>query len=160
VPPRRDLPTAFLRLEGLVLFGLALLLYAVADGSWIVFLLLFLVPDLGMLGYLRGNTVGALIYNLFHTYLLPALLVVLGIVAAGGDVPVLLALIWFAHIGLDRMLGFGLKFPTGFGDTHLGTVGRARGSTPGTEDRRGTVARPRRPGAGRSSPPPAPGTAR
>jgi Domain of unknown function (DUF4260) len=159
VPPRRDLPTAFLRLEGLVLLGLALLLYAVADGSWIVFLLLFLVPDVAILAYLRGNTVGALIYNLCHTYLVPALLVVLGIVA-GGDVPVLLGLIWFAHIGMDRMLGFGLKFPTGFGDTHLGTVGRARGSTPGTGGRRGTVARPRRPGADRSQPPPGPGTTR
>jgi uncharacterized protein DUF4260 len=159
VPPRRDLPTAFLRLEGLVLAGLSVLLYAVVDGSWVLFVLLLLVPDVGMLGYLRGTTAGALIYNLFHTYLLPALLITLGIVV-GADLPVLLALIWFAHIGLDRMLGFGLKFPSGFGDTHLGTVGRPRETRPATAVRRGTAVRPGRSGAGRSSPPPGPGTAR
>jgi Domain of unknown function (DUF4260) len=151
MPPRRDLPTAFLRLEGLVLFGLATFLYALADASWLMFVVLLLLPDVGMLGYIRDNRVGAVVYNAFHTYLPPALLAVIGMLA-GADLPVLLALIWFAHIGMDRVLGYGLKYPSAFRDTHLGTIGRARERRQATAGRPGTAARPRPQGPGRSPP--------
>lgn len=159
MPPRRDLPTAFLRLEGLVLFGLATFLYGLADASWLMFVVLLLFPDLGMLGYIRGTRVGAVVYNLFHTYLLPALMAVIGMLAAA-DLLVLLALIWFAHIGMDRVLGYGLKYPTAFQDTHLGTIGRVREPRRETAGRPGSAARPRPRGPGRSSPPPGSGPAR
>jgi Domain of unknown function (DUF4260) len=81
-------------------------------------LLLFLVPDLSMLGYLSGPQTGAVTYNLFHTYVLPGLLAALGLLT-GSTLLVSLALVWFAHIGFDRMVGYGLKYPTGFFDTHL-----------------------------------------
>ena len=73
----------------------------------------------------RGTRVGAVVYNLFHTYLPPAVLAIFG-VWAGARLPVLVALVWFAHIGMDRMLGYGLKHTSGFRDTHLGRIGRAR----------------------------------
>ena len=76
-----------------------------------------------MLGYLAGPAVGARAYNLAHTYAAPAVLAGVGW-AMGASLPVALALVWAAHIGFDRALGYGLKLPTGFRDTHLGRIGR------------------------------------
>ena len=112
------LPPILLRLEGATLLALSAVLYGLNEGSWLLFVLLFLVPDVSMLGYLSGTRVGAASYNLFHTYAAPALLATLGLLT--GSPPVVsVALVWFAHIGFDRMVGFGLKYPTGFFDTHL-----------------------------------------
>ena len=91
--------------------------------------MLLLAPDVAMIGYLGGTRVGAVVYNVFHTYLPPAALAVVGIVV-GSRLLVLLALIWFAHIGMDRMFGYGLKHTSGFQDTHLGRIGRARARSP------------------------------
>lgn len=116
----------FLRVEGLAAFGVSVAGYAQwSHQGWVLFALLFLVPDLSMLGYLRGPRVGAAAYNLVHTYIGPALLGALA-VCWWGDVWLAVALIWSAHIGLDRLLGYGLKWPTSFQATHLGPIGRAR----------------------------------
>jgi hypothetical protein len=107
-----------LRIEGLVLLAGSLLLYAQNRGEWWVFLALLLAPDVSMLGYLRGPAVGGAVYNLFHNYLPPAVLALYGVLS--GNQALLLALIWLAHIGMDRLLGYGLKYSSGFKDTHLG----------------------------------------
>jgi len=118
-------PIALQRLEGGVLLALSLLLFSKYSGAWLLYALLILAPDVFMLGYLRGPRVGAAIYNLGHTWLLPGLIGIVGVLAtASADVPI--ALIWFGHIGVDRLLGYGLKLPTGFQDTHLGRIGRNR----------------------------------
>ncbi len=111
-------PRALLRLEGAIGLALALLLYERHKGSWLLFLALIAVPDLSMLGYVRSPRAGAALYNAVHTYTLPALLAGYGVI---GESPltVLLALILFAHIAADRLLGFGLKYPDAFTDTHL-----------------------------------------
>ena len=109
------LPRVLLRVEGAVVLVASLLLYG---GSWALFAALFLVPDLSMLGYLAGPQTGALAYNAFHTYAPPAALAAFGVLT-GGDTVLFVALVWFAHIGFDRMVGYGLKYPTGFFDTHL-----------------------------------------
>jgi hypothetical protein len=97
------------------------LLYWLYGGSWWLFFLLLLVPDTSMLGYLGGPRFGAMAYNAFHSYPLPAVLAAFGLL--GVSPPALaVALVWFAHIGLDRTVGYGLKYPTAFGDTHLGRV--------------------------------------
>jgi len=114
-------PAVLLRVEGAALLALSALLYTLGGMSCTLFLLLVLAPDLSMLGYLKSSRVGALSYNLGHTYLPPAVLVAFGALA-GRPLYVSLGLIWFAHIGFDRMMGFGLKYPTGFGDTHLGRI--------------------------------------
>ena len=97
--------------------------YALVGSGWAFFALLFLAPDLSMLGYLGGRKVGAAAYNLGHSYILPTMLAACGVVMSQ---PILLSLslIWVAHIGFDRMLGYGLKYATAFGHTHLGMVGR------------------------------------
>lgn len=113
-----------LRLEGAAAFAAAIALYGHAGFSWLGFVLLFLAPDLAMLAYLVGPRAGALAYNLVHTYAV-ALPVALAGFALGSTVSYALALIWVGHIGFDRMLGYGLKYASGFGDTHLGRIGRA-----------------------------------
>ncbi|MBU9713235.1 DUF4260 domain-containing protein [Bacillus tamaricis] len=74
-----------------------------------------------MVGYMRNNKTGAALYNLFHTYCLPAIMIISGVLFTSS--PLLMAgLIWTAHIGMDRMLGYGLKYPSHFKDTHLNLV--------------------------------------
>jgi uncharacterized protein DUF4260 len=118
-------PVALQRLEGGVLFALSLLLYWKSGGPWLLFVVLILAPDLFMLGYLRGPGAGAAAYNLGHTWLLPGILAAVGILA-GTPLTIEIALIWLGHIGVDRLLGYGLKLPSAFQDTHLGRIGRNR----------------------------------
>jgi Domain of unknown function (DUF4260) len=112
-----------LRLEAFATFAAATAIFAWNGFSWPAFALLFLAPDLSMLAYFAGPRLGAFAYNLAHSVTLGLALTLTGffgdlhLVAAGG-------LIWIAHIGIDRALGYGLKYPTGFGDTHLGRIGR------------------------------------
>ncbi len=118
---RFSLPGLLLRGEGLALLAAALSLYAVQGYNWLALVLLLLAPDLGMLGYLINQRVGSITYNLVHTTSLP-LLMGLASFLAGVDLGLQLALIWAAHIGMDRSIGYGLKYVTGFKDTHLARV--------------------------------------
>lgn len=110
-----------LRAEGLATGIAAIAAYALLDGSWGVFALLILAPDLAMLGYWGGKKVGTVCYNCAHTLLVP---LGLGAAACAADavLALQLALIWMAHIGLDRAMGYGLKYATGFKDSHLSRV--------------------------------------
>ncbi len=114
-------PGLLLRAEGTALFLVATAVYWREDHSWLLYLLLFFAPDLSMLGYLAGPRVGSYVYNVAHTTVLP---IALGLYGYLGDTPlaVAIALIWLAHIGFDRVLGYGLKYPTEFRDTHLARV--------------------------------------
>jgi hypothetical protein len=114
-------PTFLLRLEAVGVLAGAAWLYRDLGYSWLLFALLFLAPDLFMLGYLGGTRVGAGVYNLGHTYLVPAALLVL---AYYGDRRAFfpLGLIWIAHIGFDRALGYGLKYGDAFKSTHFARV--------------------------------------
>ena len=109
-------PRALLRLEGGALLVASLVAFASLELSWVLFVALFLVPDLSMLGYLAGPRTGAAAYNAAHTLLVPA---ALAAVAVADHRFVALALIWCAHIGFDRVLGYGLKYETAFRHTHL-----------------------------------------
>ena len=114
-------PAAMLRIEGATMLAGSVLLYWTGGGSWWLFALLLLAPDLSMLGYLAGPRVGAVVYNVFHSYPLPAALGLVGLFV-GVPLAVSVALVWFAHIGMDRLMGYGLKYPTDFKDTHLQRV--------------------------------------
>lgn len=114
-------PRVLLRLEGLVAASLAVWLFGRTSGSWWLLLALVLAPDLSMIGYLAGPRVGAATYNAIHTYLLPTVLGTYGVLA-GAALAINVALIWVIHIGIDRLLGFGLKYDTGFKDTHLNRI--------------------------------------
>ena len=111
-------PKLLLHLEGAAALAVACVVYYQSHGGWLWFALLFLSPDLSMLGYIAGNKSGALFYNLAHTYVLPACLVAL-YWFVGHSWFLWLGLISLAHIGFDRLLGYGLKYETAFKDTHL-----------------------------------------
>jgi hypothetical protein len=115
-------PLTLLRAEGFFVFILSIVLYAHTGASWWRFAALLLVPDLFMAGYWLGPRWGAILYNFAHTYIGPVLLVGFAVVSS---YPALLpySLIWTAHIALDRALGYGLKYSTGFKKTHLGWLG-------------------------------------
>ena len=116
-----------LRLEGLTLFIGMTALYAAWGGSWLIYLLLFFVPDLSFLAYLSDARFGAVVYNAAHSYMAPMTLMTLGFGFAS-PLTLSIALIWLAHIGIDRALGYGLKYSAGFGFTHLGRIGRQTGA--------------------------------
>ena len=114
-------PRLLLHLEGAAVFAMSVLGYHTSGGSWLLFALLLLAPDLSMVGYLVGNRAGAAVYNAVHTYAPPLALLGYGLWGAS-PLALSLALIWLAHIGMDRMVGYGLKYASGFKDTHLGRV--------------------------------------
>lgn len=110
-----------LQLEGLAVFIGAIAAYYSLEGSWWLLGLLILAPDLAMAGYLANKEIGALSYNIIHWYVLPAILLALGLLVSS-ELGVHIAIIWLAHIGIDRAIGYGLKYPTDFKDTHLQRV--------------------------------------
>ena len=115
------LPRLLLRAEGAAVAVGAVALYFSEGYAWWLLLLLALAPDLAMLGYLGGSRLGAACYDAVHTYVGPVALAAAGVLA-DADAAVQLALIWLAHIGADRLVGYGLKYPTDFKDTHLQRV--------------------------------------
>ena len=109
----------WLRAEGAALFIAAVALYWQTGGPWWRFFVLLLAPDLAALGYGLGATAGRRCYNLIHTTVGPVLLFAASLALAWPPLVTQLALIWLAHIGMDRALAYGLKLPTGFKHTHL-----------------------------------------
>ena len=111
-------PAWLLRTEEAGLLIAAVLLYAHFHFSWLLFAALFLAPDLSMLGYLANPRIGSVLYNLGHTLFIPLAMFLAGYTS---NHPLLLAIavIWAAHIAFDRLLGYGLKYPAHFKDTHL-----------------------------------------
>jgi len=116
-----------LRLEGLAVAAVSMVLYARTGASWWLFAALWLTPDLSMLGYLQSPCWGARIYNAVHSYVVPAALGISALLLRA-DTLWPFALIWINHIGVDRLLGYGLKYSNGFGWTHLGLLGKEKPS--------------------------------
>ena len=118
-------PRLILRLEGAALLVGAAFFFWRLEGSWLWFAILFLAPDLSFIAYRFSARIGAIVYNGAHSMLGPLILL-----AAAAWLQVAfaerLALIWLAHVGFDRALGYGLKYAAAFGETHLGRIGRDR----------------------------------
>jgi hypothetical protein len=115
------LPRHLLRAEGAAVALAAVAIYFYASYPWWLLLVLALAPDLSMLGFVAGPRVGTAVYNAAHTYVTPVLLGALGVVTET-DLVTQVSLIWITHIGVDRAIGYGLKYPTTFKDTHLQRV--------------------------------------
>jgi hypothetical protein len=116
-----DRPKLLLRAEGLAVLVGTVVVYIDADFSWILFVALILAPDISFAAFLAGPRIGAAGYNLVHALVLPVALGVVGVLT-DCEPEMAIALIWLAHIGADRLLGYGLKYPTAFKDTHLQRV--------------------------------------
>ena len=117
-----------LRLEGLCVLMAALVMYSRYGPGWGTFALYFLSPDISFLGYLAGPKVGAITYNFAHSYIGAASCLVAGLLLPAPTI-LCAGIIWCAHIGFDRALGYGLKYSEGFGFTHLGRIGKHRESS-------------------------------
>lgn len=115
------LPRTLLHAEGAAIAAVAVAVYLHAGYPWWLLVALVLAPDLSMAGYLAGPRVGAVSYDAAHTYALPVVLAACGWIA-DAELATRLGLIWITHIGVDRALGYGLKYPTSFKDTHLQRV--------------------------------------
>lgn len=116
-------PRLVLRIEGLATFVAGVALYGTAGGPLLWLLPLLLTVDVSMAGYLRGPRAGALLYNLGHNLAIGLAVAGAGVALTAG--PLLVAgAVLVSHVGMDRLAGYGLKYPTSFGDTHLGRIGR------------------------------------
>lgn len=113
-----------LQAEGLALFAASLVAFHALGTSWWMYASLFFVPDVSFLGYLAGSRFGAWSYNILHSTLGAMLLAGIAWYVGGilGQVLMSVAVIWLGHIGFDRMLGYGLKYTSGFKNTHLGKL--------------------------------------
>jgi hypothetical protein len=114
----------WLRAEAVAVFGLSVALYWHTGAPWWMFLALFFTPDLAMLLYLASQEAGSTAYNLVHNYV-PALCLLIVAVTVHQHFLIPFAAIWTGHIAFDRALGYGLKYPGSFKETHLGPVGRS-----------------------------------
>jgi Domain of unknown function (DUF4260) len=114
---------SWLRLEGLAAFLMGLAIYGANGGPWLLVIPFLLLPDVSMLGYLRDPRFGAFTYNLVHNWAIGLAVLGLG-VWSGISWVVLVGAILVAHVGMDRVAGYGLKLPTSFHDTHLGRIGK------------------------------------
>lgn len=108
-------------MEGTAVFILSVYGYYYFDYNFLLFIIFLFVPDIAMFGYMVNRRVGAIIYNIIHTYVLSVATLLLGFIT-NMELLIIMGLIWTAHIGMDRMFGFGLKYPTQFNDTHLNRV--------------------------------------
>jgi hypothetical protein len=118
-------PKVILRIEGSVLFAASIAVFAVQGQQWWLYPALLLVPDIFMIGYLRNTKLGAVIYNIGHSYPAAALVTTLGFLVSS-PITIAVGAIWFGHIGWDRMFGYGLKYGTSFKHTHLGDLDNSR----------------------------------
>ncbi|MFZ6730872.1 DUF4260 domain-containing protein [Undibacterium sp. Ji42W] len=118
-----------LRPEGLCILLSSLIAYSEFGAGWGVFALFFLVPDLSLLAYLAGPRAGAFVYNTAHSYAFSTLMLASGIFFSA-HLAITTGMIWIAHIGFDRALGYGLKYSSGFCFTHLGVIGRGHDNPP------------------------------
>lgn len=107
-----------IRLEGLAVVTVSLYFYGKQDISWLYFFILLFAPDLSLLGYLLNKKAGMVSYNLLHTYIFPLIGIVIAIFITNSYL-LAFGLIWCAHIGMDRLLGFGLKYSKSFRETHI-----------------------------------------
>jgi len=114
-----------LKIEELFMFGLGVYLFSQLPYQWWWFLVLILAPDIGMIGYLFGNKVGAFMYNLFHHKGIAIVIYLLGVYLSSPIVQ-LIGVILFAHSSMDRIMGYGLKYDKGFKFTHLGKIGNKK----------------------------------
>ena len=115
----------WLRLEGLAAFGIGLALFGASGGNWLFLIPLLLLPDISAIGYLAGPRIGTFTYNLVHNWVPGFVTLGIGIWLASPEITVAAAIL-IAHVGMDRAVGYGLKLPSSFHDTHLGRMGRTR----------------------------------
>jgi Domain of unknown function (DUF4260) len=116
-----SMPRLFLHLEGLALLVSALVIYLNQNFSWGTFALFLLAPDLAIIVYAVHQRSGQIVYNIVHTTIFPLALVLYSIMTSN-TLGLQVSLIWFAHIGMDHLFGYGFKYPGSFKETHFSRI--------------------------------------
>jgi len=116
---------ALLKIEEAAIFVLSIFLFNLLPFAWWWFPALLLLPDSAMVGYILNPKIGAYVYNLFHHRLTAAVVACYGL-SSGNVYWQLAAIILFAHIAMDRLMGYGLKYEDSFHHTHLGMTGKGK----------------------------------
>ena len=116
-----SMPRLMLHIEGLTLLVASLVLYGNLDFGWGTFALFLLAPDLAVIPYAINKRVGQVIYNLVHTIVFPLILALYSMMNAN-ELGLQTSLIWFAHIGMDHLFGYGFKYPGSFKETHFSRI--------------------------------------
>lgn len=106
------------KLEGLAIFLAAIYFFYITEGAWLWFFVLFLVPDISMVGYLKDKRIGAILYNIVHNFFTAFLMIAFGLILKN-LVLQHLGIILLAHVGFDRFFGYGLKYKDNFKSTHI-----------------------------------------
>ena len=119
--PISKMPYMILRLEGVVILICSIIILIYLKSNWILNIVVFLLIDISLLGYLSNPKLGATIFNIGHTLSLPIILLIIGILI-NSSISIQIGIIWVAHIGYDKMKGFGLKYPDSFDSSHLNYV--------------------------------------
>jgi len=115
-------PKLFSHLNGLALFIGSIVAFGAVNGDWLAFILLLLVPDLFMLGYLANTKIGAWIYNFGHSYVLAIPVIIAGL-ALDHNTILSVGIILMAHIGMDQTAGYGYKYSDAeFSETHMNRI--------------------------------------
>jgi len=116
-----SMPRALLHLEGLAILVASLVVYANMDFSWGTFALFLLAPDLVVVIYMTNQKVGSVAYNIVHSIILPLSLALYSVLT-DNSLGIQASLIWFAHIGMDHIFGYGFKYIGQFKETHFSRV--------------------------------------
>jgi hypothetical protein len=115
-------PRIFAHVNGLALFVGSIVAYGIFSGDWLAFIILLLVPDVSMIGYMLNTTIGAWLYNIVHSYALAIVAMMIGY-AIGVDAVISIGLILMAHVGMDQAVGYGYKYAEEeFSDTHFNRI--------------------------------------
>lgn len=117
------LPAKFLKVDSVALFAFSVWLFLTQGIDWWWFLILLLVPDVFMVGYAVSAKLGAILYNVGHSVFPGLALIALGF-TLNSHWAVAIGAIWLGHVGMDRALGYGLKYHDSFNHTHLGEIGK------------------------------------
>ena len=114
---------SILRIEQGAFFGTSIIALYFFGVPWWGYIVLLLGPDISMIGYVFGPTTGALMYNIFHHKGVGVIIGMVGFIF-GGQIAIMMGIIIVGHSSMDRMLGYGLKYPDAFTHTHLGWIGK------------------------------------
>lgn len=112
-----------IKLEEAAMLVLTIYILNSLDVAWWWYLILFLGPDISMSGYLAGNKVGAVCYNLFHHKGIAVAIILTGLLLPYVLIQII-GIVLFGHSSMDRLFGYGLKTEEGFKYTHLGIIGK------------------------------------
>jgi Domain of unknown function (DUF4260) len=101
------------------ILGIAILSFLPFQFSWWLWTILFLSPDIAILGYAVSKKAGGILYNIFHHKGVAIAIAIIGFLLKDNTLMLAGTLI-FAHASFDRIWGYGLKYMDDFKHTHLG----------------------------------------